>query len=584
MAPFPLADATGRAFALPFLGGFDVPRPQFVDIDADGDLDLFVQEYSNTLAFFENTGTAARPAYAWRSDKYQNLDVGEWYRFIDLDADGRVDLVSEEPFSHVRFYRNIGSRTQPAFESAGQLLDADGQPVFFDRQNIPTFVDLDCDKRIDLFVGRVDGTVARLEAEQPGSVKFGLIEERFEGIEIVARIGFGMPPTMHGANALAFADYDADGDADLFWGDFFEAGVLLIENIGRTCSTPSFQVEPVLLPLDAIRTSGYNAPAPIDLDGDGDLDFLMGVLGGAFNPIATAADNFFYWERSAKDRFELRTKRFLDGLDLGNDTVPAFVDLDADGDLDLVVGNKIDPAAGDSGRLTFFTNEGTRTAPRFRWTSSLPMADAYHLAPAFGDLDGDGDQDLLLGTWNKDVLFYRNQGTAREARWVLDEAASIKPPRVSQATPVLGDIDGDRDLDLFIGQANGAVVFYRNDGTPKAPRFVLVSDALDGIKVGRRSAPTLVDMDDDGRLDLVIGREDRGAVAYRNAGRATSPTFVPVETFTLALPPMSSPRFARPGWRWRARRDLGHGQRRPGVSEGRAIGPTSPGASVTAVA
>ena len=59
-----------------------------------------------------------------------------------------------------------------------------------------------------------------------------------------------MPPTMHGANALAFADYDGDGDADLFWGDFFEAGVLLIENIGRTCSTPSFQVEPVLLPLD----------------------------------------------------------------------------------------------------------------------------------------------------------------------------------------------------------------------------------------------------------------------------------------------------------------------------------------------
>ena len=153
MTPFPVTDLTGRPFALPFLGGFDVPRPQFVDIDGDGDLDLFIQEYSNTLAFFENTGSAKAPAYAWRSDKYQNLDVGEWYRFIDLDADGRIDLVSEDPFSHMRFYRNTGSRTQPAFESNGQLLDPEGQPVFFDRQNIPAFVDLDCDKRLDLFVG-----------------------------------------------------------------------------------------------------------------------------------------------------------------------------------------------------------------------------------------------------------------------------------------------------------------------------------------------------------------------------------------------------------------------------------------------
>jgi hypothetical protein len=115
---------------------------------------------------------------------------------------------------------------------------------------------------------------------------------------------------------------------------------------------------------------------------------------------------------------------------------------------------------------------------------------------------------------------------------------------VSQASPVLGDIDADGDLDLFIGQASGAIVFYRNDGTPKAPKFVLVSEAIDGIRVGRRSAPALVDVDDDGRLDLVVGREDRGAVAYRHAGTATSPKFVLFEKVTLALPPMSSPRFA----------------------------------------
>ncbi|HEY0306436.1 MAG TPA: hypothetical protein VGC44_15785, partial [Longimicrobiales bacterium] len=87
IAPFNVTDESGRAYTMPFLGGFDVPRPQFIDIDADGDLDLFVQERSNDLMFFENTGTAARATFVWRTDKYQHLDIGEWSRFIDLDRD-----------------------------------------------------------------------------------------------------------------------------------------------------------------------------------------------------------------------------------------------------------------------------------------------------------------------------------------------------------------------------------------------------------------------------------------------------------------------------------------------------------------
>lgn len=540
--PFPLVDRAGRAYALPWLGGLDVPRPQFVDIDADGDLDLFVQEYSNALMFLENTGAKGAPRYQWRSDRYEGLEIGEWYRFVDVDADGRVDVVGEVNFSQIRFYRNVGTRQKAAFEAAGVLLDTDGEPVFFDRQNVPAFVDLDCDKRLDLFVGRVEGTVTRFEAEQPGSVRFSFLEERYEGIEIVGRIGG--TPSMHGANALAFGDYDGDGDQDLFWGDFFEAGVLLIENVGATCSTPSFQVEPVVLDAASILTSGYNAPAPVDFDGDGDLDFLMGVLGGAFNPIKTSADNFYHWERTGPGTFQLKTTRFLDGLDLGSETLPAPVDLDGDGDLDLVVGNKIDPAAADGGRLAVLLNEGTRESPRYRWTDTWKVSDAYHQAPAFGDLDADGDLDMLLGTWNKDVLFFRNQGSAREPRWVQDEEATIRPPRVSQAAPALADIDGDRDLDLFIGQANGAIVFYRNEGTVKAPKFTLVSDRLDDIRAGRRSVPTLVDVDGDGRLDLVIGREERGAVVYRNAGSAAAPRFVEYQDFVLPLPPLSSPAFA----------------------------------------
>ena len=548
--PFAVARPDGGLYQLPFLGGLDVPRPQFVDIDNDGDLDLFLEEYSNTLWFFENTGSAKTPRYVWRADRFKDLDIGEWYRFVDLNADGLVDLLTEKPVSHIRIYRNAGSKTAPAFADEGELRDATGAPMFMDRQNIPAVADIDCDGRLDLLVGRVEGVVDRYEATAPGAETFALIAERFEGIEIIGRIdgggGLGLGTARHGANALALADFDGDNDQDLFWGDFFEPAVLLIENIGRTCSTPSFQVDPVPLPFATdVRSSGYNTPAPVDLDQDGDLDFLMGVIGGAFNPIRTAEDNFVYWERVAKDKFELRTRRFLDGIDLGANAAPAFADIDADGDLDLVAGAKIDARTTGPGPLSVFRNEGTATAPRFRQADPLKLADAFNLGPALADLDADGDLDLLLGTWNQDVRYFRNDGTRQEPRWVQDESRTIKPPRVSHAMPALADIDGDGDQDLFIGQANGAIVFYRNTGSAKNARFALVSDKLDEIKAGRRSAPALVDVDGDGLLDLVVGHEDAGRLlVYRNAGTRTSPKFVAADALPMTLPPTSAPAFA----------------------------------------
>jgi hypothetical protein len=555
VAPFEVLDEHGQPYSLPFLGGFVAPRPQFLDIDGDGDLDLFVQEYTNRLLFFENVGSAAAPSYQWRSDRYQDLDVGEWYRFVDLDGDGIVDLLSEEQTSYIRYYRNEGSRTDPRFVRADSLRDTQGRAIFMDRQNIPALVDLDCDGRLDLFVGRVEGTVARYEASAPGSDRFVFLTERWEEIEIVGTFGPGdldreaagedprRATLRHGANALAFADFDGDGDFDLFWGDFFEPAVLLIENIGPTCSTPSFQVDPFVIPAESIETSGYNAPVPVDLDGDGELDFLMGVLGGAYNPTLTSVDNFYHWERVAPDRLELRTRRFLDGIDVGSESVPTVVDLDGDGTLDLVVGSKIDPAAPESGVLLVFRNEGSAGAPRLRLTDTLRVAEAYNQAPAFADLDGDGRLDLVLGTWSGDVLYFRGEAADASGipRFAQDSTRSFRLPRGSNATPALVDIDGDGDLDLFVGQSNGAISFYRNGGSPTAPRFELAEERVDEITVGRRSAPTFHDVDGDGLPDLIVGREEGGMVVYRNTGTATAPGFVERTDLALPLPPMSSP-------------------------------------------
>ena len=542
IAPFAVLNEHGEAYAHPFLGGLDVPRPQLVDIDGDGDLDLFVQERSGELMHFENVGSPQEARYEWRTDAFHGLDIGEWSRIVDVDGDGLLDVLGEQRYSYVRYYRNTGSAQQPRFALVRDTIrNVDGTAVFSDRQNIPQAVDLDCDDRLDLFLGRVDGTITRYEqadsdADDP---RFHFVTDRFEGIEIIGQLVGSM---RHGANSMFFADADGDGDLDLYWGDFFEPGVLLIENTG-SCTNPSLRSSPrpLVADGDSIATSGYNAPYLADIDADGDLDVFLGVLGGAFNPNRTAADNLHFYERLPDGSLTLRTARFADGIDVGAESVPAFADLDGDGDLDMVIGNKIDPTTLRSARLFLFRNEGTRTAPRFQLADTLDMPGSYHFSPAFADLNGDGLVDMLLGTWNEGVQFLRNEGSHTAPRFVADTARTIRLTRGSNSTPALVDIDGDGDLDLFIGEASGEVNFYRNTGSASDARFELVSDAFDGVDVGRRSHPAFFDEDGDGDFDLLLGREEGGSLFYRNEGTPAEPRFVQDTAFVQPLHAGASP-------------------------------------------
>lgn len=542
VAPFTVLDPEGRPYAHPFLGGLDVPRPQFVDIDGDGDFDLFVQERSDEVMFFENTGSAARPAFVWRTDRFGDLDIGEWYRFVDMDGDGDHDLLGEAPYSHIRLYRNEGSSSRPDLRLlADTLRDTGGTPIFADRQNIANAADIDCNGLMDLFLGRVDGTITRYEeAPRRGAEpRFRFVTDRFEGIEIVAQLG-----SLHGANAMDFADHDGDGDPDLFWGDFFEPGVLLLRNEG-SCPRPNLRSEPRPLRTagdTVILTSGYNVPALTDIDGDGDLDLFLGIIGGAFNPNRTAADNVHFYERTAAG-YELRTRRYVDGIDVGSESVVTFGDVDGDGDPDMLVGNKLDPATLRRGRLYVFENEGGPRDPRFRLADTLDLAASYNYAPALADLDGDGLLDLLLGTWNDDVLFFRNEGSPARPEWVQDSTRTVRLSRGSNTTPALADVDGDGDLDLFIGEASGTLNFFRNEGSAAEPDFTLVAEDYDGIDVGRRSHPSFIDFDGDGDLDLVVGREQGGAAYFRNDGDPATPRFVRDDTVWIPLLPLASPVF-----------------------------------------
>ena len=180
--PFVVRDTTGSVLEHAFMGGLNLPRPQFADIDGDGDHDLFVQELTGEVKFFENAGSPSQARFVWRTDQYLGIDVGEWYRFVDLDGDGDYDLLGEMPYSYIRLFRNVGSRAAPHFvPDADSLRDVDGVPLFADRQNIPHFTDLDCDGLMDLFVGRVDGTVRRYESigmDERNIPRFRMVTDR----------------------------------------------------------------------------------------------------------------------------------------------------------------------------------------------------------------------------------------------------------------------------------------------------------------------------------------------------------------------------------------------------------------------
>ena len=570
ITPFPVLDAEGDPFDMPFAGAFNSPRPQLADLDGDGDPDLFVLEEQGRILYYENVGEGGEDTFAWRSDQYAEIDAGSWFHFGDLDGDGDLDLMTQKTSGRVKYFENTGSATNPVFTlRADPLLDTSGDPVNPEDPNVPALADIDADGGLDLFLGRADSGKIRWYRHvgvEDGIPQYEFAGEEFQGIVIFeanptcggdatnpiyitpGRSGDtgneagssgkgdlgGGRPSLHGQNALAFADADGDGDLDLFWGDFFTPSLYFYRNTG-TPTDPNMVLVSEEYPLDnPLTTAGYNVPTFGDLGGDGDLDLVLGIVGGFCSTTANIIDNLYLLENvgtpTDPDYVE-RTSRLIEAVDVGRASYPAFQDLDSDGDLDLIVGTGFNPLEGGPARgsLFRFENIGSATMPEYRLADddylTLDIDFANHYAPAFGDLDGDGLRDLLIGTFGGKLAFLANTGDgftlAVEALQDLDVG--------STATPTLGDLDGDDDLDLLVGEFSGDLNFFRNEGSAAVPNFVETDLADLGLPtdldVGRFSAPHLADIDGDGDLDLLLGTETDDILFYRNVGSAANPQF-----------------------------------------------------------
>ncbi|QEL99519.1 hypothetical protein D9623_24235 [Azospirillum brasilense] len=206
--------------------------------------------------------------------------------------------------------------------------------------------------------------------------------------------------------------------------------------------------------------------------------------------------------------------------DIGSEAAPVLVDLDGDGDLDLLVGNA-------DGNTVFFRNNGTTLSPAFTLDSTNPFGiinvSAGGALPGLADIDGDGDLDLFIGNHAGTTLFFRNNGTAQAPTFLLEGTGLFGIQNAgSYGAPSFADLDCDGDLDLLIGNANGNILLYRNNGSTQAPTFSLeatnpfgLAGDLDGY-----ASPALADINGDGLVDLIT----KSNVSV-NVGTAAAPTF-----------------------------------------------------------
>jgi hypothetical protein len=192
----------------------------------------------------------------------------------------------------------------------------------------------------------------------------------------------------------------------------------------------------------------------------------------------------------------------LAGISTGISDSPAFVDMDDDGDMDLVVGQ------GD-GLIRYYENIDGIFLEQTGGNNPFDGETISYGHPTFGDIDDDGDMDMVIGD-NVGLIHYyeNNAGTFTELTGVDNPFDAIDVGDI--AKPQLFDWDDDNDLDLVSGNNEGFILYFENDGGVFT-ELTGVDNPFDGIDVGTRSSPALADFDDDGDIDLFVG-DKYGAV------------------------------------------------------------------------
>lgn len=422
----------------------------------------------------------------------------------------------------------------------------------------PRFADLDGDGDQDFLLGNTSEAPVYVENTGTAAAPAYMI-----GADLTGSISY------LDAEMSVCVDLDADGDLDLVTGGY--TGLHLFLNTGST-TAPVFTPGPNV--FSGLVVGSNPVPDLADVDGDGDLDLVVGLSEDGAVRLYTNTGS------SLSAQFSEASMQVIG--DVGLYAYPVFCDLDADGDQDILAGR-------DSHGFIYYQNVGSATAgnwqPNNALFAGLGLAD-YWNSPDLADLNNDGLYDLVFGTASGPLQYYHNTGTLANPVWQANTALFGGVLDVGGASsPVFFDFDYDGDLDLISGSQLGNIKYFRNTGNLHAPAWTedsayfssidhsiyaavaigdvdrnLLPDAIVGdlngslyfhrntglgfaeetgvlpvVALGGWSVPRLLDMDGDADLDLVAGNEAGNLRYYENQGTPRNPDWVEVAGYFATI-------------------------------------------------